>query len=194
MKKISTISAISLLLFNMTPALAVEPNLDELKQEALSITKTFVGGLSENMQSAMKSGGPVSAIKTCSEVAPGIAGELSRSHGVKLSRVGTWVRNPMLGTPDAWEQTVLAQFQQRLTEGAAMDQLVHAEIVYEPGGKYFRFMKAIGVQPQCLQCHGGDKDIPAEVKAMLKEQYPHDRATGYQAGDLRGAVTIKKLL
>lgn len=194
MKKISMLTMSSLMVFNLAPALAADPNLEELKQEAAGITKTFVGGLSENMQAAMKSGGPVSAIKTCSEVAPRIAGELSRAHGVKLSRVGTRVRNPMLGTPDAWEQTVLAQFQQKLSEGVAMDQLVHAEIVYEPGGKYFRFMKAIGVQPACLQCHGGDKDIPAEVKAMLKEQYPHDRATGYQAGELRGAVTIKKLL
>ncbi|MEW5755910.1 MAG: DUF3365 domain-containing protein [Pseudomonadota bacterium] len=192
MKRIST--TISLFLLGMAHASAAEPELEALKQEAAGITKTFAGGLSENMQAAMKAGGPVSAITTCSEIAPRIAGELSREHGVKLTRVGTRVRNPMLGTPDAWEQTVLAQFQQKLNEVAAMDQLVHAEIVYEPGGKYFRFMKAIGVQPQCLQCHGGDKDIPDEVKASLKAQHPHDKATGYKAGELRGAVTIKKQL
>ena len=33
-----------------------------------------------------------------------------------------------------------------------------------------------------------------EVKALLKERYPHDQAKGYKAGDLRGAVSIKRPL
>ncbi|WP_234697375.1 c-type heme family protein [Candidatus Kryptonium thompsonii] len=30
-----------------------------------------------------------------------------------------------------------------------------------------------------------------EIKEFLKEKYPDDKAVGYQAGDFRGAVSIK---
>jgi hypothetical protein len=72
--------------------------------------------------------------------------------------------------------------------------MAFAEIVEEPGGKYFRFMKAIGVQAQCLACHGDPAGMKEEVKALLQERYPHDQAKGYKAGDLRGAVSIKRPL
>ncbi len=70
----------------------------------------------------------------------------------------------------------------------------YAEIVAEPNGKYFRFMKAIPVQDQCLVCHGDKNNLQPEVKALLNERYPHDQATGYKVGDLRGAVSIKRPL
>jgi hypothetical protein len=47
-------------------------------------------------------------------------------------------------------------------------------------------MKPITVQPQCVMCHGSTEQIPQEVKTMLNTHYPFDRATGYQAGELRG--------
>jgi hypothetical protein len=55
-------------------------------------------------------------------------------------------------------------------------------------------MKAIGVAPQCLVCHGSAEQIPETVRAELQTLYPHDRATGYKPGDLRGAVSIKQPL
>lgn len=33
-----------------------------------------------------------------------------------------------------------------------------------------------------------------EVKNLLNKRYPHDKATGYKEGDLRGAVSIKRQL
>jgi hypothetical protein len=32
------------------------------------------------------------------------------------------------------------------------------------------------------------------VKARLQAEYPHDKATGYGVGQLRGAVTVKRPL
>jgi hypothetical protein len=32
------------------------------------------------------------------------------------------------------------------------------------------------------------------VKGRIAQDYPHDRATGYTAGQIRGAVTIKQYL
>jgi hypothetical protein len=102
------------------------------------------------------------------------------------------VRNPLLGMPDAWEQKVLGEFAERATKGEAFSGMTQSEVVTEPGGRYYRFMKAIAVQPQCLLCHGPVATIPGEIQQRLKAQYPFDTATGYQAGELRGAVSIKQ--
>jgi hypothetical protein len=94
--------------------------------------------------------------------------------------------------PDAWEQRVLAEFTERARKGEAFADMTHHEVVPEPDGQYFRFMKPIVVQPKCLLCHGPSEQIPDEIRTMLKKQYPFDAATGYTAGELRGAVTIKQ--
>ncbi|HEY6019989.1 MAG TPA: DUF3365 domain-containing protein, partial [Candidatus Paceibacterota bacterium] len=69
-----------------------------------------------------------------------------------------------------------------------------AEIVKEPAGTSFRYMKAIALQPGCVACHGTTDQIQANVKAHLAEDYPHDQATGYTPGQIRGAVSIKRPL
>jgi hypothetical protein len=35
---------------------------------------------------------------------------------------------------------------------------------------------------------------PANVKARLSAEYPDDQATGYSAGSIRGALSIKQKL
>ncbi|MCI0507006.1 MAG: DUF3365 domain-containing protein [Gammaproteobacteria bacterium] len=182
------------LLFMLSSAQSSASDMDTMKQEAADTAQAFVKQLGEAMQKEMKAGGPVAAVKVCSELAPQITGQISRDKGWKVTRVGTRVRNPMLGLPDPWEQKVLAQFQERVGKGETFEKMAFAEIVDEPNGKYFRFMKAIGVQPQCLECHGDPAGMKEEVKALLQERYPHDQAKGYKAGDLRGAVTIKRPL
>jgi hypothetical protein len=72
--------------------------------------------------------------------------------------------------------------------------MTFAEVVKEPDGEYFRFMKAIGIQPICLVCHGQNEEIPGPIRAALQQNYPHDQATGHKAGELRGAVSIKQPL
>jgi hypothetical protein len=42
----------------------------------------------------------------------------------------------------------------------------------------------------CLACHGQVSSLDPAVRAVLAERYPADRATGYRAGDLRGAVSV----
>lgn len=50
-----------------------------------------------------------------------------------------------------------------------------------------RYMKAIPVEPPCLACHGNPE---GEVGDALRNGYPHDRATGYSPGDIRGAFYV----
>ena len=46
-------------------------------------------------------------------------------------------------------------------------------------------MKAIGVAPQYLVCHGSTEQIAEPLRVQLQTLYPRDRAVGYRAGDLR---------
>lgn len=158
------------------------------------VSGAFLLELSEAMTREMGKGGPLEAIKVCGELAPEIANRLSRENGWRVTRVGTRVRNPLLGMPDAWEQNVLKEFAARAAKGEALVGMSHGEVVTEPGGQYYRFMKAIPVQPKCLLCHGPAETIPDTIKTVLKNNYPFDAAIGYKAGDLRGAVSIKQPL
>ncbi|MEO5864790.1 MAG: DUF3365 domain-containing protein [Nitrospiraceae bacterium] len=165
-----------------------------LAQGASEVAATFLEELGEAMTGEMNKGGPVETIILCTKLAPDIAGRLSRERGWRVTRVGTRVRNPLLGMPDAWEQRVMAEFTERAAKGKPYAGMTHHEIVTEPDGQYFRFMKPIMVQPKCLLCHGSSDQIPESIRLMLKQQYPFDAATGYKAGELRGAVSIKQPL
>ncbi len=169
-------------------------DLSQHEQAAVKVTGTFLQELSTAMKQEMGKGGPLEAIKVCGELAPEIANRLSRENGWRVTRVGTRVRNPLLGTPDAWEQKILGEFSTRAAKGEALNTMTHSEVVSEPDGEYFRFMQPIAVQPQCLLCHGPAETIPESIKKVLHTHYPFDAATGYKAGDLRGAVSIKQPL
>ncbi len=164
----------------------------EREKTALEVANGFVKELGEAMTREMTKGGPTAAIKVCAELAPEIAGRLSREHGWRVTRVGTRVRNPLLGMPDAWEQKVLAEFDERAAKGESFAGMTRSEAVNEPDGQYYRFMKPIALQPQCVLCHGPSDQIPEGIRHVLKQQYPFDAATGYKAGELRGAVSIKQ--
>ncbi len=164
------------------------------EKSAANVTQTFLGELKGAMKREMSKGGPLETIKVCRELAPKIANRLSREHGWRVTRVGTRVRNPLLGMPDAWEQKVLGEFAARATKDEALEKMTHSDIVSEPEGQYFRFMKPIVVQPKCLLCHGPNETIPDSIKNVLTKHYPFDAATGYKIGDLRGAVSIKQPL
>jgi len=163
-------------------------------EEARRMAGAMVQTLGGRLQAAIKEGGPAAAIGVCTNVAPAIAGELSRQNGVKLTRVSLRVRNPLLGTPDAWEQGVLQSFEARLAKGEAADKLEFAETVSEPAGRYFRYMKALPVQPVCVNCHGDAANLAPEIKERIAREYPADRATGYLPGQIRGAVSVKRPL
>jgi len=68
------------------------------------------------------------------------------------------------------------------------------EIVSEGDYNYLRYMKPIIVQAECLNCHGSQTDIIPEVKELIAQNYSEDKAIDYKIGDLRGAVSIKKVV
>lgn len=173
------------------PALA-QSDLERETQAARALSAQLVQQLGATLKAELGTNGPEGAIAVCKDAAPAIAGNLSRQSGARVARVSLRTRNAMLGTPDAWEQTVLADFDRRVAAGEKPEAMEHAEFVDEPAGRYFRYLKAIPVQPMCLACHGATDSIPEGVKRKLAADYPNDRATGYAPGQIRGAVTVKK--
>ncbi len=162
--------------------------------EPAALAARFQQELGAKLQAAMQSGGPVNAIAVCRDEAPAIASRLSRQSGWQVKRVGTRVRNPLTGVPDAWEQRELMQFQQRLRGGEAASQIDRLEIIDDAQGQTARYMKAIVTAPPCLACHGARDAQPPALRAVLERDYPHDAATDYAAGELRGAFSLQRQL
>ncbi len=160
--------------------------------EARALASQMIQQLGAALKKELAANGPDGAVSVCRDIAPAIAGELSRKSGGRVARVSFKTRNPLLGDPDVWEQQVLAEFDRRAAAGEKVESLEYSETVDEPRGRYFRYMKALPVQPLCLSCHGTAENIPDQVKAKLAIDYPHDHATGYAPGQVRGAVTIKQ--
>ena len=190
--KLNAVFTIVMVVLVVSPAGAMD--LSEHNEDAMKVTQEFVMTLGKQMASAMKDGGAEGAVQVCREAAPQLTGDISRETGWKVTRVGTRVRNSMLGMPDSWEQSVLIEFEQRKSAGEGFEKMFFSEVVDEPNGRYFRFMKAIPVKKGCLQCHGDDAQIKPAIAALLKQHYPHDLARDYKLGDLRGAVSIKRPL
>lgn len=166
-------------------------------QAALAESRVAAQALTRDLLAAVKSSlaadGPVGAIRTCNEVAPGIAEALSQG-GMTVGRTSLKVRNPG-NAPDDWERAVLRDFADRKAAGADPATLEHWEVLPgADGGRTFRYMKAIAIPAEspCLACHGTDLAPP--VVAALDQLYPADQARGYRAGDLRGAVTVTRPL
>jgi hypothetical protein len=160
--------------------------------EAKDIVKQFADTLQGELKAAISEGGPVKAIAICNKRAPAIAQDLSERAGWSVGRTSLKVRNSKLNTPDAWERTVLEEFDQRQAAGEDVNTMAKAEVVETEDGKVFRFMKAIPTGDLCVACHG--QNLTPEVQQALDAAYPNDQARGYKAGQVRGAFTLSKRL
>ena len=157
--------------------------------EAKAITKEFGGALKARLKAAMKEGGPINALDVCNKEAAPIAEKVAKEKGALVSRVSLKNRNPD-NVPNDWQKAVLEDFDARAAKGESVKKMGFAKIVENDGKKQLRFMKALPTGGLCLDCHGSS--IEADVQAKLTELYPHDKATGYEKGQVRGAVVVIK--
>ena len=126
----------------------------------------------------MGQGGPTAAATVCAAEAQDLSREAAQNTGVAVGRSSLELRNPENAGP-AW---VRAWLQQQGKDAADAQPMSTVE-----DGKA-RFIAPIAIEGVCLGCHGADDAISAEVREILTEHYPNDRATGYDVGDLRGAI------
>lgn len=183
-------SALALALLATLPAFAEEiPLIDQARKVAVSIPPKLLEVLDEEI----RAGGAEHAIAVCRDKAPAMAKAASEKSGWAIRRVSLKNRNPK-AVPDAWEKAVLEDFDRRAIAGEKPTGLEKGELVTEGDRQVYRYMKALPTQDLCLQCHGTADRVSPAVQAKLKELYPDDKATGYQAAEIRGAITLKKPL
>jgi hypothetical protein len=168
------------------PLASAEPAPTELEQQARSLADQFIEELKPRLQQALQEGGPGQAIEVCASAAPLIADSLSAESGWLVRRVSLKSRNASRAAPDRWERSVLESFDQRQAAGEPADGLHFSEVT---GGKY-RYMQAQGVGGLCLTCHG--ENLSDTVSDTLEKFYPDDQATGYQPGQVRGAISLTR--
>jgi hypothetical protein len=180
------------LLLAALPALAQDIGTltAETKKSVLPVIPKVVSA----MQEAVAEKGVAGAIPVCKEQAPALIKEKRAETGWDIRRVSLKARNAERGTPDLWEARQLADFNIRAANGEKIDALEKSEIVSIDGKQVFRYMKALPVGDVCLKCHGPANDLDADLKAKLTATYPHDQATGYAKGQIRGALTVKRPL
>jgi hypothetical protein len=165
-------------------------------QESRDTAAAMLKELGQKLQAALANGGPENAIAVCNVEAPAIAERLSREEKITITRVGTRVRNPVLGMPNDWQTEALQQFAKRLASGEKPADMEYVQAVKAGSGSRMelRYAKPIVMQPQCTACHGSREEISPAVDAKLKELYPDDRAVGYKPGELRGAIVVSRFI
>lgn len=186
-----TFVSIALLLVAL-PTLAQD--IGDLTADTKKTVLPVVPKVVNAMQEAVAAKGVAGAIPVCKDLAPALINEKRAETGWDIRRVSLKTRNAERGTPDLWEARVLADFDIRAANGEKPETLEKSEIVTSGGKPVFRYMKALPAGEVCLKCHGPVDGLDAGLKATLKENYPHDQATGYSQGQIRGALTVKRPL
>ena len=161
-----------------------EQALREARQVSTELTEKVRGLLLQEIER----GGIVNAVRVCSELAQEITQQFNRSTGHYARRVSLRYRNPK-NIPDDYERRKLEEFDFLNREKRL--GIEYFEVVKEEDREYLRYLRPLVAMPLCLACHGPKENIPSEIKAMLKEKYPDDRATGFLSGDVRGSISVK---
>jgi len=144
-----------------------------------SLTSIAQALLLKNVQSAMKSGGPVHAIDFCNVRATPLMDSLSQAQGVKISRISVDYRNRM-NKPSSRERALLLELQTKSK----------ADTLIAENNTYYKSIKVFS--SACLKCHGSvEEDIALATLNKIREVYPSDYAVGYSLGDYRGAWKVE---
>jgi hypothetical protein len=139
-------------------------------------TKALGNTMKERVSAAMREGGPLAAIPACQSDAATLTAAAG-SNDVRVGRSSAKLRNPDNAGPE-WVQDWLQDNQdKRFDDVTGTSDIVDGEA---------RLIRPIQVEPGCLGCHG--THIEQATQTALAAAYPQDKATGYAAGDLRGAV------
>ncbi len=162
------------------------PGEDAALQKAKRATDKLMGTLMGEVKKSMQEDGPAGAVRHCADRAMELTDEVSEAEGVRMRRVTDKPRNN-LAVPDAYEKKMLARFASAMESGTLQPV---SEVVELDGRPVLRYVRPLTMKEPCLTCHGDDAQIAGNVREVLAERYPGDRATGYHAGELRGAISV----
>ena len=166
---------------------------DDWLARSRALADQLTAELKTELGAAMQSGGPVAAIEVCRTRAPSIAARLSSESGAVVGRTALRLRNPA-NAPDEVSRALLQRFATEMpgatpAPGASLPE--GALELRTAGGVERRYVRAIVLQAPCVTCHG--KVLAPELREAIAAAYPQDAATGFDPGDLRGAVVVRWL-
>jgi len=156
--------------------------------EARQLSKELAEKVRGLLLQEIDRGGFVNAARVCSELAQEITQQFNKRTGYYARHVSLRYRNPK-NIPDDYERRKLEEFDFLTREKRLGNE--YKEVVKEGDQEYLRYMRPLVAIPLCLVCHGPKENIPSEIKTILAEKYPGDRATGFLVGDVRGAISVK---
>jgi len=165
-----------------------EDQLAGMRTTSMEFMKSLKGILINQIQTK----GVVQAVSVCSDTAQLLTNNFGLQKGVYIRRVSFKNRNEN-NSPDDFEKKILSKFELLKQNNELDDKTEHFETVEEGEFTYLRYLKPILIQAECLNCHGSGNEILPEVKELIALKYPGDKAIGYSVGDLRGAVSLKKV-
>ncbi len=133
----------------------------------------------------MKEGGTASAIPFCTTMAMPLTDEMSYKYGAIIKRTSYKVRNE-INAPTKEETRILNTYKKLIDANKQLKPIVEIDKSGSP-----HFYTPILLQQKCLACHGEiGKNVTIETDSIVKSIYPHDAATGFKEGDLRGIWSI----
>lgn len=154
---------------------AEEAALQRAEGAAMTLGRT----LKQRLTEAMAEGGPPRAVSVCADEAQVLTAQAGEQHQASVGRSSKRLRNPDNQGPDWVHDWLREQGDRPAAEARPLTKVV---------GDRARVVRPIAMEGMCLTCHGPPEGIAPEVRAVLRERYPEDQATGYREGDLRGAL------
>jgi len=187
----------TIVLFFLLSLISCSENKVEISEDQVigmrATSMEFMKSLKGVLINQIQTDGVVEAVSVCSDTAQVLTNNYGIKKGVFIRRVSFNNRNEN-NYPDDFEKKILKKFELLMQNNELNDKTEHFEIVKEGELKYSRYLKPILIQAECLNCHGSENQILPEVKELIAQTYPNDKAVSYNIGDLRGAVSLKKVV
>lgn len=133
--------------------------------------------LLQELRRQLAEGGPALAIRSCHIDVTGVAQRIARRTGIVAGRTSDRLRNPA-NAPKPWAAPLVKTNAGRLArevDGFAVDL-----------GNAVGVLRPIAERPICASCHGPVEKMSSDVRRLLGDSYPGDRAVGFKDGEIRG--------
>ncbi len=155
--------------------------------EGIKYIKILGGALKSELQQHLKADpSGKEALTFCSSKANEITEAVNKKlpEGASVRRTALNYRNKN-NAPDPIDEGVMEVFKKAADE----HKLTPKNIITIEDGDYTRYYKPLLNKAVCLKCHG--TEVSDELKTMIKEKYPDDKALGFKNGDFRGVIVSR---
>ncbi len=155
--------------------------------DGIKYIKMLGGALKSELQQHLKADpSGKEALDFCSSKAEEITKSINDKlpEGASVRRTALNYRNKN-NAPDPIDQGIMEVFKKAADE----HKLTPQNIIKIEDGNYTRYYKPLLTKAVCLKCHG--TEVSDDLKNLIKEKYPNDKALGFKNGDFRGVIVSR---